>query len=644
MQIEVGSDRYREIFGDRFEDPFQSRLPGFDVLVSALSDPSIDPDQIEEIRDGIARARSDGTSVLMSLGSQDFLKISQYALNRIVRQYSGGLSKLSAGIPSYLGQAFEIVARQGWEFGSAIADDTLDEFLIESAWAGGMQALGAIGPIGKIAAAIAGFGREIYRAFQQREIRKDMQARQRQAEAFSRMPPLQQNRKETDDWYLNSVVLTSMETGNWTRLFSPRFDPTKEWRGIERNGGFAFAPGNRIKGSTDEFGREVEVFETAKDNGVGMVPGLDFITSVVQVSLDPMSPVMDGPRKGSLANQNWPIKPSMVQDVGKFYINTGRLCAVAWSWATVPDASPHLYKIDVGLPSPLRLGSLHAKWSSYCALGLDYLRKNADDWENNAGKGRVLSGNLEYLYGSAIACAIGTWTCTWNGGTTLHPTFRQFAPGFEREQMNSLANMHPDAWLGCVMPPQYTAKTGEGQPCLRSLYETHIRPVLVEVRRRQEYFLRHSLVCAYVREGWDCFQDPKMLDLLRKQRQLLLVHPDRHLVVLDDVPNEEPFDGGDFRTKLIASGVKRRPPFLAGGGGRGTKGPPGTLEPTDAPPPVVPPSEVPMPFAGAAGRCGPACREDKARVRQWTIAAVGGTAAAAAGYYLWKRSRKEMGR
>lgn len=210
--------------------------------------------------------------------------------------------------------------------------------------------------------------------------------------------------------------------------------------------------------------------------------------------------------------------------------------------------------------------------------------------------------------------------------------------------MNSLANMHPDAWLGCVMPPQYAAKTGEGQPCLRSLYETHVRPVLVEVRRRQEYFLRHSLVCAYVREGWDCFQDPKMLDLLRKQRQLLLVHPDRHLVVLDDVPTEEPFDGGDFRTKLIASGVKRRPPFLAGGGGRSIKGPPGTLEPTDAPPPVVPPSEVPMPFAGAAGRCGPACREDKARVRQWTIAAVGGTAAAAAGYYLWKRSRKEMGR
>ena len=50
MQIEVGSDRYREIFGDRFENPFESRLPGFDVLVSALSDPSIDPDQIEEIR------------------------------------------------------------------------------------------------------------------------------------------------------------------------------------------------------------------------------------------------------------------------------------------------------------------------------------------------------------------------------------------------------------------------------------------------------------------------------------------------------------------------------------------------------------------------------------------------------------------
>jgi hypothetical protein len=60
----------------------------------------------------------------------------------------------------------------------------------------------------------------------------------------------------------------------------------------------------------------------------------------------------------------------------------------------------------------------------------------------------------------------------------------------------------------------------------------------------------------------------------------------------------------------------------------------------------VPPSDVPMPFAEGSGRCGRDCMDErKARERRWTYAAVGGTAAAAAAsYYLWKRSRKETGR
>ena len=194
--------------------------------------------------------------------------------------------------------------------------------------------------------------------------------------------------------------------------------------------------------------------------------------------------------------------------------------------------------------------------------------------------------------------------------------------------------MRPDHWLGFVMTPETTLARGEGKPCLRSLYETHIRALLEKVRARQVYFLRHSLACAYVREGWDAFKDKPLLDLLRKQRQLLLTHPDRLLVNLDDVPEKETFNGSDFRAQLVAAGVKRRPPFMGGVGKMAGKpgASPGTLEPTDEPPPRAGSFDLPMPFGENAERA--------AKRRLWTYVGLGTTAAAAigaGGYYAWQR-------
>jgi Ca2+-binding RTX toxin-like protein len=80
----------------------------------------------------------------------------------------------------------------------------------------------------------------------------------------------------------------------------------------------------------------------------------------------------------------------MVRDVGSYYANTGRLAAVAWAWATDNDASPDLYKIDVGTPSSGRGECLHRQWKKYYEMGFKFLRQSVTDPKNLTGD------NLEF--------------------------------------------------------------------------------------------------------------------------------------------------------------------------------------------------------------------------------------------------------
>ncbi|MCA9636702.1 MAG: hypothetical protein KC420_11800 [Myxococcales bacterium] len=140
-----------------------------------------------------------------------------------------------------------------------------------------------------------------------------------------------------------------------------------------------------------------------------------------------------------------------------------------------------------------------------------------------------------------------------------------------------------------------------------TLYDAHIRPVLEQVRARQRYFLRHSLVAAYVRADFDAFRDKVLRDELWRVRAKMLEHPDRKLIQLTDVAEDEPGlpgSGMTWKEQLVKSGVRYRPPFLLQGR-RVSGGPqPGTIEPTDEPPPKVPASTAAMPFGELAGAAG----------------------------------------
>ncbi|MCB9565623.1 MAG: hypothetical protein H6710_00075 [Myxococcales bacterium] len=563
MLIEVGSRRYKELFGfrDFVNQPFESRLPPHKMLVEALADPSKSIDAIDSI---LADARPEG--ILNAAGLQDLqLGVQVLVHGRIAASRLGGaLSLAGNGMLTSMTDGLVDVMKQV-KIPSRASNEDIQRFLADAAFAIGMKALGALGPIGKIAAAIVGFARGIIQLVKQRKELAGMEESRRRALAYAKLPPLQEPDTNVDAWYVDAVMRPMMETGSWTPIFSPRFD-SDEWKVIRRNGGMAMAPGRDVAG-VDDFGEPQKAFKTA--GGVGFMPGLDQITSVIQVAKDPEEVAAWS------GSGRWPIRPEMVTDVGKFFVNTGRLAAIAWSWVTEVDASPDLYKVHVA--------ALHERWRRYCDAGLRFLAENAKDWLENNGKGRILSGSPHFAFGSAIGCAIGVWRCfpKDNGWQIV-------MPGVRGDEMKGFAWGRES--LGCVIDPPSMAAFAGDKPCVYTIYDLRIREVLDEARKRQSYFLRHSLVAAYVRADFDAFQEPKLRRELMAARKMMLGHPDRMLVQLDDVAEDEPGlpgDGKTWKEQLIASGVKRRPPFLFQGR-RTTGGPqPGTLEPPSKPPPRV---------------------------------------------------------
>ena len=611
MYIEVGTKKYKDLFGfrDFLNDPFESRLPPHKLLVQSLADPSKRIDVIDQI---IGDARPEG--LLHTAGLKDLHLGSQYMMHArlAVSRLGDTLSLPGNGLMTSMTEGLVDVMRQV-KIPSRASNEDVQRFLADAAFAIGMKALGAFGPWGKIAAAVAGFARGIVQIIRQRKDLATMDEDRRRKLAYAKLPPLQEPDTQVDAWYVDAVLKAKMETGSWSAIFSPRFD-SDEWVAITRNGGVALAPGEELDG-VDELGDSRKVFKAA--GGIGFMPGLDQITSVIQVGVDPE-------KLSAWDGGTWPVRPETVTDVGKFFVNTGRLAAIAWSWATEADASPDLYKIDTKV--------LHQRWKRYCDGGLRFLQENARDWEENNGKGRVLSGTAGYIAGSAIGCAIGVWRC-WPEGNG----FSLLEPGVRGDAMMGYGRGRES--IGCVMDPPSMGSHADGKSCFFTVYELRIRKVLDEARRRQKYFLWHSLVSAYVRADFDAFLDPKMRDTLMRARALLLEHPDRMLVELNDVADDEPGlpgDGKTWKQQLIARGVRKRHPLMYSGtrttGGRQ----PGTLKPPTKPPPKLPLYEGKLAWADV-----PELDEDRSQ-RGWKTAAkvAGGLLLGGGAYALARQMEK----
>lgn len=596
MMFDNRSTEWREMFG-HLPEKFESRLPSHQVYTDALTDPSLSPEAVMGSEYGTAMA-----DVLNSQGIRDMAFGTQQMLRTLTTVADIGqlptLSEASNGMVSDLRAELAgacTVPAYGLQIGAAAVDGLLKntgsgnvgQKVASAVIAASMTALSSMGPWGMAAAAIVGFAAAIAKAITKRKEWASLEREERIKKAYELAPPLQQEGSDSDEWYVDAVLLPSMQRGHWTHLFAPRFNPRGEWVGVERQGGMAFAPGGSTS-AEDQYGNRTTFFSPT--GGIGFMPGFNKIASVLQVSLDPIGPKVAGwyEKRGF-----WPVNKAMVRDVGDFYVNTNRLCAIVWSWVANRPHSQHLYKVNVGTPESDDENCLHYQWKNWCDGGLDYLVQNMEGWYNS-GDGEIQNGrvmdpdNPEFMIGSAIGCQIGAWSCYKKSGGGYH---QYFPFGYPTDQMGKSQG----AVLGCIVNPQLSIIKAGGRPCVTTLYEVQMKGTLKRVRARQWWNLSHSLSCAYVRRDWDAFLDRDLQDRLDEHRLLLLKHPARFRVRLSDVPDHERLgreDSRDWKTALIASGVKENkwgPTGLA-------RRPPPLVEPKE-PEPEVGGFDAKMPFS-----------------------------------------------
>lgn len=537
MLIDEASEEFDRLFrGVDVWGQFTSLLPPHEVIVQSLADPSISPHNINantsihgykvgglnyqavmDLQQGTRRMLQKVVLPGAEDGTFGFLAQATPALENIMKFESLPLNMSNTGVYQHLGLPTE---------GTNAADA-----IKKVAFAAGMSALSAMGPIGAAAAAIISFGAAIVNAFRRRAVKREQAEEERRKEAYKYFPPLQEPRSEVDTWSVNNMLLPILQTGDWTSIFLPRFSSSR-WVVAPRKGGYAIAPGELID--------EGSVFSPS--GGIGYLPGQNRVTSVLQVSLDPQDPRIAGWGRGG----DFPLRDWMVRDVGDFLVNTTRLAAIAWSWVAERKNSPHLYKVDVA--------KLHEGWKRYSEGGVNTLLERSSS-------GR----NVHDLFTSAIGCAVGVWRCNYRDGR-----YRGFTSGgtYGKKALRRTPGIfHPnrDPEHGCLMDP-YTALISDGERgCLINLYEHQTKKVLLQLRERQSYFLKHSLCCAYVRRSWAAFNDPHLAEQLDQMRSVLLDHPDREHIDLRDVPPEEMHQGENFRSLLVkrGAGKKRGPGHFA---------------------------------------------------------------------------------
>ncbi|MCY1054639.1 hypothetical protein [Nannocystis sp. SCPEA4] len=161
--------------------------------------------------------------------------------------------------------------------------------------------------------------------------------------------------------------------------------------------------------------------------------------------------------------------------------------------------------------------------------------------------------------------------------------------GRYREQIKA-ANLYPGSAHSGGFLPILSEPSQSFQNCMGTIYYRNpaIRDMLNTLQERQGSDLRRTLVCAYVRRTDAAFvgeENKALLDLLNKQRALLLTSEDRFYVNMFDVPDDETHEGQDWRGLLLKSGVPALPNNISGPKNRLTANEPGD-------PPELPPLKI----------------------------------------------------
>lgn len=579
-RLKVGTPEFDAAFKDVLSnvEEFTSRMPTHQQLQNAYLDPSL------RVALGLNSAES-----ILGRKSQDIQHGAQAIFFDMAADLNTSAGKL-ASFPSESLAGLKSVMHSSPIAGTLADADVMNIFSGEPSEAGkaignlalgvGLVAVGTAIPIvGQVGAALVWIGRSIYKVLQRQQDQLEKAKEEAREKLWESFPDLQSADSTTDAGQVQYGLRAILQTQDWTAVALPRFKG--DWVGIERKKGFAFAPGKATAWS-DNFGEDSQAFEP--DVGLGLIPGTNILTSVIQVNLDPRGEAVQNflrtgkhdPRGTAYPPQNPYNGARRVIDTGTFYECTRNMCILAWEQAQV-KGSPLMYRFNVPL--------MHERWRQYCEGGIDYIKERVLPWWGKLGEYRHADKlgelNLEGMYGSAIFFAVGSWACYQTGGTNHNPTFTKYPQpsGYTPGEMVS-GGMYPDSVFSGAFLPIKSGKYWAN--CMGNIYSRNpnIKGTLDAFAKVQRWCLKYTLVSAYVRATDAAFNDTDLLDLLRKMRAALLTSQARFAVNMLDVPEDEKHEGSDWRGLLAKSGVPLMPnKFQAG---KGVKAAP--VETSDAEP------------------------------------------------------------
>lgn len=579
VQLIPGTPLFDDIFGGASRvDTMTSGFPSYGTLQSAFTDPAIrklytnapvlNALQLKDIQRG-ARFVFDGLAVIRGnapTGLPSFML--------------GGLKKLvhSADLPSAIADS-EV-------FNSVMNAKKTPQGVAGALLGTALASMGVAAPVvGIIAGLVVALAGGIYRALQAVGVASNKSADVQRELQYRLFPKGIQGGSDTDAFLINTVVRPALESSDWSALFMPRYKG--EWLGLEREGGYEFAPG---KASVPkEFGSAGEEF--IPTDGLGCVPGTATITGIIQVNL-PHGPPSDrntlakefygflrGGRDPRTTDSQGVQGKTRVFDTGDFYPTTARLCGLLWTWA-MQEHNPLCFRIDAR--------KIEDPWRAYCESGLEFIRKVCYPWAYNnlfnakykfAGEKNKdaefyaynPNADFEGYYGTAIFHAIGAFICT-RPGDLSHPPKYEVQPspygilGSEIGVVRAYGAQYSPVWSSLSGPwlPIIEPKHWPDQ-CMGTRYdrgELSIKKAIQQLRDRQRWNLKHSPVAVMsCREQDVAFKGPSnqaLLDQLRQSRAILLKNSARFALNLDDAAADEPGLPdlpGSWRDQLKAAGV-----------------------------------------------------------------------------------------
>lgn len=467
----------------------------------------------------------------------------------------------------------------------------------------GMAAVGiAVPVVGWIGSAIIALAAGISAAFNRIEAKKAAAEAERARQLYSEFPPMQVGGADMDSDTINKAIRPMLRTFDWTNIWMPAF--SGDWVGVGRTGGIAFAQGDAVSADDELTNEGTKFFQPS--GGVGVIPGTDQMTRVIQVDLETNPDDINAEAWLAFTSGKGPDPRGIdingrkgkdrVKDTGMYYAASSRLASSLWEMLMATKGyeihgNPYLYRIDAR--------KMKTAWQAWAEGALQYIREVCYPWypEHLNPDGSINAKlrvdtpdpvvDLVGFAGTGIALSTIMWCGQVVGGSSLNP---KYGPAYPRPNgwvaaelaakakaygwpQSGMSSLYSGAFLPILDPAKWPDHL-MGERYHRGPLGVSIEGTLSTVLAQQARVLRNTLVSAYVSERDAAFAGPENADQLgdlRKLRQILLTSEDRFCINIDDVPESEPNLPGkpkaSWREELIAAGV----PLVKAKGPKGLK-------------------------------------------------------------------------